>query len=460
MAFVENRNLFQNVNQLVDEYFNTYAKRIGHKNPFFTEFCNGTTATCPGMSQWGTVTLANQGLSPLQILRRFYPSDLELVECTNFQSITESYPGTAMREGSSGPNVKRMQDYLNRIRANYPAIPLIPNPNGFFGPETTAAVRAFQRAFRMLEDGIIGRATWFRISYIFVAVTKLAELTSEGQRYGIGLNPPTSVLRLGSRGADVVELQFLLNFISRYFASVPSVIQDSVFGPGTRDSVIEFQRQFGLTPDGIVGPATWNRLYSVYRTIEEEAPSPPVEPPVTPPPTGLPPYPGFLLRNGSRGEAVRTIQNALNTVAPKVPGIPLLAEDGVFGPQTQHAVTVFQRQFGLTQDGIVGPITWERLMREAYGTETGPPPTPPPAIPPYPGFLISLGASGNHVITVQQAINRVAARVSSIPRLSEDGLFGPITRNAVMAFQRHFGLNPDGIVGPITWTRLMNEASI
>jgi peptidoglycan hydrolase-like protein with peptidoglycan-binding domain len=463
MAFVPNRGLFQNVNQLVDEYFNTYARRIGHRNPFFTEFCSGTTATCPGMSQWGTVALANQGLTPLQILRRYYPSDLELVESTNFQSITESYPGTAMREGSSGANIKRMQDFLNRIRVNYPLIPQIPNPNGYFGPETTAAVRTFQQIFRMHADGIIGRSTWFRISYIYVAVTKLAELTSEGQRIGIGLNPPTSVLRVGSRGADVIELQFLISFISQYFTSVPSVIQDSLFGPATRDAVIEFQRQFGLTPDGIVGPATWNRLYSVYRSIEAEAPSPPVTPPITPPPAGLPPYPGFLIRNGSTGEAVRTIQRALNIVAPKVPGIPQLAEDGVFGPITQQAVTAFQRQFELNPDGIVGPITWERLMREAYGTNPEPPvppPPPPPSLPPYPGFLTSLGATGNNVRTIQQAINRVHARIPSIPRLNEDGIFGPMTRNSVMAFQRHFGLNPDGIVGPITWERLMREAAV
>jgi hypothetical protein len=227
MAFVPNRDLFANVSALVDEYFNTYAKRIGHHNPFFTEFCSGTTATCPGMSQWGTVTLANQGMTPLQILRRYYPNDLELVESTNFQSITESFPGTTLREGSSGPNVKRMQDFLNRIRVNYPLIPQIPNPNGYFGPETTAAVRQFQRIFNMASDGLIGRATWFRITYIYVAVAKLAELTSEGQRIGLGLNPPNTVLRLGSRGKDVLELQFILSFISQYYATIPSVIQDS-----------------------------------------------------------------------------------------------------------------------------------------------------------------------------------------------------------------------------------------
>jgi peptidoglycan hydrolase-like protein with peptidoglycan-binding domain len=307
----------------------------------------------------------------------------------------------------------------------------------------------------MLDDGIIGRATWFRISYIYVAVTKLAELTSEGQRIGIGLNPPTAVLRLGSRGADVVELQFLINFISRYYASIPSVIQDSVFGPATRDAVIAFQRQFGLTPDGIVGPATWNRLYSVYRSIENEAPSPP-EPGPTPP-TGLPPYPGFLIRNGSRGEAVRTVQDAINRLAATIPSIPRISADGIFGNLTHNAVVAFQRYFGLTPDGIVGPITWNRLMTEAAASPETPP--PPTVNPPFPGFFIAQGSVGNYVTDIQHAINRVAARVPSIPRVTADGIFGANTRNAVIAFQRHFGLAQDGIVGQATWNRLMQEAN-
>ncbi|MDR0294388.1 MAG: peptidoglycan-binding protein [Oscillospiraceae bacterium] len=448
MAFVENRDIFSNISQLVDQYFNTYARRIGHRNPFFTEFCNGTTATCPGMSQWGTVTLANQGLTPLQILRRYYPNDLELVESNNFQSITESYPGTVLREGSNGPDVARMQRFLNRIRANYPLIPLIANPNGTFGPDTTAAVKAYQEIFHLVPDGVIGRATWFSISYIYVAVTKLAELSSEGERIGLGAAPPASVLQIGSRGGDVAELQFLINFISAFFPMVPTVIPDSVFGTGTRDAVTAFQRQFGLTPDGIVGPATWNRLYSVFRSIENEIP--------VPPNPSLPAYPGSPLRNGSRGEAVRTIQNAINAVAASVPGIPRLTVDGIFGNMTQNAVTAFQRQFGLTPDGIVGPITWERLIREAGGTGGGT--APPPGIPPFPGFYIAQGSVGGYVLSIQQALNRIAANYPSVPRVAEDSVFGTGTRNAVIAFQRQFGLTPDGIVGQLTWNRLFETA--
>ena len=96
MAFVENRNIFQNISNIVDEIFNVYVRRIGFRDPFFTEFCNGTTAKCPGMSQWGTVALANQGMTPLQILRSYYPRDIELARTYNIGPVQESYPGSPL----------------------------------------------------------------------------------------------------------------------------------------------------------------------------------------------------------------------------------------------------------------------------------------------------------------------------------------------------------------------------
>lgn len=449
MAFVEGRDIFTNISQLVDEYFNTYARRAGHRNPYFTEFCNGTTVTCSGMSQWGTVPLANQGYSPIQILRHFYPDDLELSESDKFQSIIESYPGTALREGSSGESVERMQRFLNRIRANYPLIPQISNPNGYFGPDTTAAVKVFQNAFNLTSDGIIGKATWYKISYIYVAVTKLAELDGEGERIGIGSTPPTSVLRLGSRGADVVELQFLLNFISAFFPSIPSVIPDSIFGVSTQDAVREFQKLFGLTADGIVGPTTWNRLYTVYKNIESNVSVPPGE--------GLPPYPGYFLRVGSTGESVRTVQNALNLVHNGISAIPSVTVDGIFGTDTHNSVLAFQRHFGLTADGIVGSVTWNALMSEAAAITATPKP-PVSGIPPFPGVLLRVGSVGESVRSVQEALNIVGTAVSSIPRVTVDGIFGNETLGAVIAYQRHAGLTPDGIVGEVTWNRLMQDA--
>ena len=127
--FVDGRNIFENISNIVDTIFNVYARREGFRNPFFTSYCNGTTSTCQGLSQWGTVDLANRGFTPLQILRYYYTNDLELVSSNNIQAITETYPGTPLRLGDSGTNVQIMQNYLNRIRANYPLIPQIANPN-------------------------------------------------------------------------------------------------------------------------------------------------------------------------------------------------------------------------------------------------------------------------------------------------------------------------------------------
>ncbi|MCL2367979.1 MAG: peptidoglycan-binding protein, partial [Oscillospiraceae bacterium] len=453
--------IFDSISRVVDEYFNVYVHRQGFVNPFFTTFCNGTTATCAGLTQWGTVTLANRGLTPIQILRHYYPNDIMLTRTNNVRGVTHSYPGTPLRLGSSGDAVRRMQHDLNRIRVNFPLIPNIPNPNGTFGPETEAAVRAFQRSFNLSADGVIGPATWNEITRVYTAVSRLAALDAEGHRYTIGANPPTVVLRRGSRGGDVREMQFLLNVISQFNNAVPTVIEDGVFDQRDENAVIDFQRAYNLVPDGVVGPATWNKLYAVYRGIRQNAPvpptTPPVSPPVTPPTPGLPPFPGTLIRIGSRGDDVRQIQTWLNSLRSRVPAIPQLTVDGIFGPITQGAVIAFQRHFNLTPDGIVGPITWGELTRQ-IGAPTAPPPPPvtPPStnLPPFPGTLLRIGSRGDEVRQVQTWLNNVRPRVPAQPQLTVDGIFGPITQSAVIAFQRHFGLNPDGIVGPITWGEL------
>ncbi|MCL2341542.1 MAG: peptidoglycan-binding protein [Firmicutes bacterium] len=454
MAFTENRNIFQNISNIVDDVFNVYAKRIGFKDPYFTEFCNGTTAKCNGMSQWGTVTFANQGLNPLQILRAYYPRDLELIRTNNVGPVQESYPGAPLSQGSSGDSVRKMQNYLNRIRVNYPAIPQITNPNGVFGADTANAVRMFQRTFNLPQDGVIGRGTWYKIVQIFVGVTKLAELTSEGQRIGIGEIAPTSTIREGSKGPDVTQLQFILNFLSQFFNDIPSVIQDSVFGRSTRDAVIAFQRKFGLPQDGIVGPATWKLLYQVYKNTENNiAPVLPPQPPITPPTS--PAYPGTPLRVGSRGNNVAVMQSYLNRISSKYPSIPRLAEDGIFGAGTQSAVIAFQRIFGLTPDGVIGPITWNRIIEVANSIGAGLSPTTPPA---YPGAPLRVGSRGNNVLVLQENLNKVASRYPVIPRLTVDGVFGPLTQNSVIQFQRLFGFTPDGVVGPATWDKIMSLA--
>ncbi len=271
--FVQGRPIYDSISRIVDNIFNEYVRRQGHIAPYFTSFCNGTTATCQGLSQWGTVTLANQGLTPLEILRSYYPKDVEITETEIVTGILSSYPGTPLRVGSTGLDVQTIQTYLNRIRRNYPAIPAITDEDGVFGDSTKAAVTKFQSIFNLTADGIVGKSTWYKISSLYTAVTRLAELDSEGGSLGIGTVPPSSVLRQGSSGPDVITLQYLLDLISEYYPEIPGLVQDGIFGSGTRQSVVAFQRTMGLNADGVVGPQTWKALYHTYRGILQNVPS-------------------------------------------------------------------------------------------------------------------------------------------------------------------------------------------
>jgi len=272
--FVYGRPIYDSISKIVDEIFNEYVRRQGQNAPYFTSFCNGTTVTCQGMSQWGTVTLANRNFTPLQILRSYYPNDIEIAETNIITGIVSSYPGTALRTGSTGLDVQTIQTYLNRIRRNYPAIPAVTDSTGIFGDSTKAAVTKFQSIFNLTPDGIVGKSTWYKLSSLYTAVARLAELDSEGSSLGIGTIPPSATLRQGSRGQDVITLQYLLDVISEYYPGIPSIAQDGIFGAGTKNAVIAFQQEMQLSPDGVVGSRTWNALYEAYLGIGENVPSP------------------------------------------------------------------------------------------------------------------------------------------------------------------------------------------
>jgi len=448
--FVENGQIFRSIDEMVDRIFNRFIQREGFLEPFFAEYCDGRRVQCPGLWQWSTVTLAQQGLNALQILRRFYPNDIRIVETDNIGGVEESFPGFTLRPGMSGPEVRTIQTWLNRIRVNFPAIPQV-TVSGVYGPQTEAAVRAFQ-GIRSLSavtpNGVVDRTTWFNLSRAFSAVKRLGELTSEGIIIGVGRTPPTDIIRQGARGTLVGRAQYMMNFISQFYPDVPSPIEDFNFGPGFAADVREFQRLFGLNPDGIIGPLTWRMLYYVYWRIRDNSNLPgegggipplPPPPPPPPPPTGIPPYPGQAIRVGERSENVRRIQNCLNSVNNAG-----LAADGIFGPLTQNAVMNFQRSRGLNPDGVVGPLTWGALMPACYGGQQN--------MGDYPGFLIREGARSDYVRQIQTCLNNV-----NNAGLNPDGIFGPLTRAAVINYQRANGLAADGIVGPITWNHLRNR---
>ncbi len=283
-AFVYGRPIYSSISRIVDQIFNEYVRRKGQNAPYFTSFCNGTTVTCQVLSQWGTVTLAGQGRTPISILRAYYPSDIEIVETNIMTNMLSSYPGTPLRVGSRGLDVQTIQTYLNRIRRNYPAIPTITDEPGVFGESTRAAVARFQSIFNLVSDGIVGKSTWYKISALYTAVTRLAELDSEGNTLGIGTVPPSAVLRQGSTGQDVITLQYLLDVISEYYPGIPGPAQDGIFGSGTKQAVVAFQQRMGLVPDGVVGRDTWNSLYETWRGINQNVPQPSPSPSPSPDP--------------------------------------------------------------------------------------------------------------------------------------------------------------------------------
>jgi len=265
--FVKGRSFFDNVARLVDELFNDYLRRPGFVEPLAAKFCNGTTAVCEGLSQWGSQNLAQQGLDYVQILRSYY-GDVEIVPNAPIRGYTSSYPGYPLRRGTTGPSVVVIQTELNRISQNYPAIPKIPNVDGIFGSRTEAAVRKFQEVFNLAQDGIVGPATWYALIRLYTAVTALGELRSQGQRFYANSWALNNPIRQGETGVRVEHLQYMLSVLSAYIPSIPPLTVDGVFGDATRAAVIAAQRRFGLPETGIVNGQTWDEIYDQFSGIE------------------------------------------------------------------------------------------------------------------------------------------------------------------------------------------------
>lgn len=265
--FVNGRSYFSNVSRLVDELFNDYLRRPGFVEPLAAKFCNGTTAVCEGLSQWGSQNLAEQGYSSTQILRSYY-GDVEIVNNAPIQNNTASYPGTPLRRGTTGPGVVTVQVELNRISQNYPAIPKISQVDGIFGAQTEAAVRKFQEVFNLEPDGIVGQATWYALVRYYTAVLSLSELRSEGQRFYSNSWATTNPIEQGDRGIKVEHLQYMLSVLSAYIPEIPPVQIDGAFGSNTRNAVLAAQRRFGLPQTGIVNAETWDEIYDQFSGIE------------------------------------------------------------------------------------------------------------------------------------------------------------------------------------------------
>ncbi len=355
-SFVYGRDIFSNISEIVDEIFNSYVQRQGAIEPLFTPYCDGIRVTCNGLSQWGSVSLAESGMTPYEILTNYYGNDINIVMNVPVQNFTESVPAITLRPGMSSGDVQRIQVELNRISKNFPNIPKIYPTDGFFGPETEEAVRVFQETFNLTPDGLVGRATWYRIKYIYTAVKRLASLNSEGLTLNELETQFTEDLRLGSTGVEVRAIQYFLDFVGQYVNTIPRVTVDGIYGANTEAAVRAFQETYALPITGVLNEVTWARLYNAYLGFVSSIDLSDRE-------NGIIPFPGQVLVPGSTGEAVSILQEYLNYIGTTYTQIPPLTVDGSYGAATESAVIAFQELFGLDsiRPGVVGAALWDQI---------------------------------------------------------------------------------------------------
>ena len=170
--YVHGRTVFDVMVKLTDDIFNTYIRKTGTVNPYYSEYCDGKSVTCPGLKQWGTVTLANQGRNALSILKYYYGSDIEIVRTSNIQSIPRSYPGSPLRQGDRGTAVFTLQRQLNRITKDYPFLGLL-TVDGIFGSRMTETVKRFQKQFNLTADGVAGVGLVFSAMSFYILMLSI-----------------------------------------------------------------------------------------------------------------------------------------------------------------------------------------------------------------------------------------------------------------------------------------------
>ena len=353
-SFVKDRDYFENISRIVGDIFNSYIVRQGNVEPLFAQYCDGVRVSCDGLSQWGTVDLANEGYTPYGILQYYYGEDINIVNDAPILNIGSTAPIRPLRLGSGGDEVRTLQLRLNRISDNYPSIPKIALPDGVFSFDTENAVKRFQEIFGLTPDGVVGNATWYRILFLYNAVKRLNELDSEGITLSEVTQQFPGATALGDSGYAVTNIQYLLAYLAEFYSEIPPLTLDGIYGPATESAVRAFQTLFELPVTGEVDLITWDALYRTYQGFIKTIPFKYFEGRVYP-------YPGVPLRLGSESEVVRLLQEYLNYISEFYPQIPSVSPTGYFGSRTQEAVIAFQRLQGLLPNGTVGAQTWNEI---------------------------------------------------------------------------------------------------
>ena len=355
-TFKEDSQFFENISQIVDDIFNNYIVKGDQVQPLFATYCDGINTTCDGLSQWGSVELARQGLSPTEILKRYYGDDIRIVYNAPVSPNIPSYPGFPFRLGSAGNYVRQLKVQLNRISNNYPAIPKIEEENIFFTTDMEESVKAFQEIFDLPVTGTVDKATWYEVKYLYNAVKKVANLASEGISIEEVQFPYGETLQIGNTGPYIRPLNYLLNFLSYFDTDIPKLnLSGEEFTEDTKEMVIAFQTSNNIEADGIVDKNTWNALVTDYNQTKELIPEEYLyyEDKL---------YPGIFLSLGMTGDDILNLQNFLYIICEKTHQIPGVRVNGTFDELTEESIKAIQKRYNLPENGVVGPATWQKII--------------------------------------------------------------------------------------------------
>ena len=350
--FIENRAIYENISDIVQDVFNNYVVRNGQIQPLFTTYCDGRKTTCNGLSQWGTVSLANQGKKAIDILKYYYGNDISIVYNAEVSEVTEGFPGYDIGPGQAGNPVLAIERDLKRIRKNYPTIPNITDTLGVYNTETENAVRKFQEIFSLPVTGVVDKATWYKIKYVYNSVKKLSELSSEGLTKDEATFTYLDELSYGDTGIEVEFIHYYLDAVAFLDPDIPRLRTNSVYNDDTKTMVMAFQEKYGLPVTGVFTYADWKVLKQVYDNFIKSLPEEQVDDF----------YPGYFLTKGMSGEDVTTFQRFLLAICRYDKSIPGVRVNGTFDDLTEKSVKKIQNDYGLDINGIIGPFTWKKAL--------------------------------------------------------------------------------------------------
>jgi peptidoglycan hydrolase-like protein with peptidoglycan-binding domain len=354
-TFIENRSTYQNIDNIVEEIFNNYVVKGDQVQPYFTRYCDGRNTTCDGLSQWGSVTLANQGKTPLQILQYYYGNDISIKYDAPVGDTTGGYPGYEIGLGNAGNPVLAIQRDLRRIRQNYPAIPDITTTVGIYDEETEAAVRKFQEIFNLPITGIVDKGTWYKIKYVYTSVKKLSDLYSEGISKEEATFLYTDELNYGDTGIEVEYVHYFLDAIAFLDKDIPRLPTNSIYGNNTITMVKAFQEKYGLPVTGVFTYADWIVLQSTYDKILKSFPKEYQS-------FVDELYPDYFLTRGATGSDVIRLQRFLLAICRYDKSIPGVRVNGIFDELTEKSIFKLQNDYGFDINGIVGPLLWRKIV--------------------------------------------------------------------------------------------------